>query len=137
MYSLPFTKSRKAPKQDTLARENDSLKANLRALRVERDFWVEQARTLQNHLQTVLRGQASILEQMANYAVDPDSVATAIEETARDLRKPLTSVEAVRALTATLTGAQGKYTAVNSGQDSASLAPNPSALSASHAGTEK
>lgn len=94
-------------------REAESLRAQLAAMKVERDFWVEQARTLQNHLQTVLRGQASILDQMARSAVGADDVHAAIAQMGQELRQPLTTVEATVALAAAARdGSQGAYTAV-------------------------
>ena len=93
------------------AREAESLRAQLAAMKVERDFWVEQARALQNHLQTVLRGQASILEQMARSAVGADDVHAAIAQMGQELRQPLTTVEATVALAAAARdGSQGTYT---------------------------
>ena len=97
-----------------LAAENARLRTRLLAMQVERDFWVEQARTTQNHLQTVLRGQATILEQMARGAVCESDVHTAIADMGSQLRAPLTTVEATMALTAAAReGSQGQYTAVN------------------------
>ncbi|MDR0457840.1 MAG: hypothetical protein LBH10_02240 [Burkholderiaceae bacterium] len=69
---LPFVRSRRAParpKSNPAAEEVARLRVQLAAMKVERDFWVEQARALQNHLQTVMHGQAAILEQMAHCAV--------------------------------------------------------------------
>lgn len=114
--SLPFVRTkaqRVAAEKASKSSEADQLRVQLAAMKVERDFWVEQARTLQNHLQTVLRGQATILEQMAHSAVGADDVHSAIAQMGQELRQPLTTVEATMALaTAARDGSQGKYTAV-------------------------
>lgn len=102
-----------APARPEKMTEAEALKLKLHAMHMERDFWVEQARTLQNHLQTVLRGQAAIMEQMARSAVAPDDVVAAVDRLALELRKPLTTVEATVALAAVARGgSQGVYTAV-------------------------
>lgn len=91
------------------------LRLELAALKVERDFWVEQARNLQNHLQTVMRGQAAMLEQMGRGPIHESDVHAAIQQVAQELREPLTTVEAIAALTAgQRSGTQGAYTAVQS-----------------------
>lgn len=90
------------------------LEAQLHALKVERDFWVEQARTLQNQLQTVMRGQAAMLEQMANTSMTSDDVQALCGQIAHELRQPLTTVEASAALAAAARGgSQGRYTPVS------------------------
>ena len=56
------------PKKRTLAdaeRDIEVLRAKLAVVEQEREFWTEQARNFQNHLQVVMRGQAAMLEQMA------------------------------------------------------------------------
>lgn len=117
---LPFVRSAKQrrvaekPKQVDLKEENARLRVQLSAMQVERDFWSEQARALQNHLQTVMRGQADILAQMARSAVCPDDVHAAVAAMGAELRRPLTTVEATMALAAAARdGTQGRYTAVN------------------------
>ncbi len=103
------------PKPLSLTEENTQLRTRLMAMQVERDFWSEQARTIQNHLQTVLRSQATILDQMARSAVREDDVHAAIADMGQQLRQPLTTVEATMALAAAARdSSQGKYTAVNS-----------------------
>lgn len=98
----------------SLDEENAQLRTRLMAMQVERDFWSEQARAIQNHLQTVLRGQATILDQMARSAVCEGAVHAAIEDMGQKLRQPLTTVEATMALAAAARdGTQGQYTAVN------------------------
>lgn len=95
--------------------EAPKLRLELAALKVERDFWVEQARNLQNHLQTVMRGQAAMLEQMGRGPIHESDVHAAIQQVAQELREPLTTVEAIAALTAGQRhGTQGAYTAVQS-----------------------
>ena len=90
------------------------LRLEIAALKVERDFWVEQARNLQNHLQTVMRGQAAMLEQMARGGIQESEVLQSIAQVQQELRQPLTSVEAVAALTASIRpGTQGTYTQVH------------------------
>ena len=131
-YDFPFvrtTKERKrqekaasapveqAPQPLDLAADNAQLRTRLMAMQVERDFWSEQARTIQNHLQTVLRGQASILEQMSRSAVCEGEVHAAIADMSTQLRQPLTTVEATMALAAAARdGSQGNYTTVNAAQ---------------------
>lgn len=91
--------------------EAEQLRLQLAAMKIERDFWVEQSRTLQNHLQTVLRGQAAILEQIGRSAVGADDVHHAIAQMGAELRQPLTTVEATVALaSAAREGSQGAYT---------------------------
>lgn len=93
------------------------LRLELAALKMERDFWVEQARNLQNHLQTVMRGQAAMLEQMARGGIQESEVMQSIAQVQQELRQPLTSVEAVAALAASIRpGTQGAYTPVHSGE---------------------
>ena len=92
----------------------EHLQVKLSAMQQERDFWCEQARVLQNQLQSVFRGQAAILEQMAHNAVMPDDVHAAIADMGAQLRSPLTTVDATVALAAAARkGSQGTYTAVS------------------------
>lgn len=131
-HDFPFVRTAKERKQQEkaasavakpvaqppdLAAENAQLRTRLMAMQVERDFWSEQARTFQNHLQTVLRSQASILEQMSRSAVCEGEVHAAIADMSTQLRQPLTTVEATMALAAAARDStQGNYTAVNAGQ---------------------
>ncbi|RRD41613.1 hypothetical protein EII18_08360 [Comamonadaceae bacterium OH3737_COT-264] len=90
--------------------------AKLMSMQMERDFWVEQARSLQNHLATVMRGQSQMLEQMARSSMTSDDVRGCCERIAQELRQPLTTVEATMALAAVVReGSQGRYTPVNGG----------------------
>ena len=125
---FPFVRSAKErraaakPKAADLEAEIAQLRIKLSAMQVERDFWVEQSRTLQNHLQTVMRGQASIMEQLARSAVCEDDVQAAIAGMAQQLRQPLTTVEATMALASSAReGSQGQYTAVNASSRRAAI----------------
>ena len=81
----------------------------------ECEFWTDQARNLQNHLQTVMRGQANMLEQMARSSMTADDVQACVEKVACELRQPLTQIEATKALVSSVRkDTQGAYTAVNS-----------------------
>ena len=101
-------------RKSAIERQMDVVNAQNQQLKVERDFWVEQCRVLQNQLQTVMRGQGVLLEQMARSTVLPDDVHAAIAEMGQQLRQPLTTVAAVEALAASCRdGTQGQYTAVN------------------------
>ena len=101
-------------RKSAIERQMDVVNAQNQQLKVERDFWAEQCRVLQNQLQTVMRGQGVLLEQMARSTVLPDDVHAAIAEMGQQLRQPLTTVAAVEALAASCRhGTQGQYTAVN------------------------
>lgn len=81
--------------------------------RIERDFFVEQARALQNQVQVWQRMYSDLLAQVQRGLTD-DGVQSAISETRAALEEPVVGIEAVRALTAELSGnAQGHYTAMN------------------------
>ena len=108
-----FMGKTKKPTVQEMQRQIEVRDAQLAHLKVERDFWVEQSRALQNQLQTVLRSQAGLFEQMARSTVMPDDVHAAITDMASQLRQPLTTVEAVAALASSAReGTQGGYTAV-------------------------
>ena len=104
------------PKKRTLAdaeRDIEVLRAKLAVVEQEREFWTEQARNYQNHLQTVMRGQASMLEQMARTTMTADDVQQCVAQVSAELRQPLTSIEATKALVSSVReGTQGAYTAV-------------------------
>lgn len=77
----------------------------------ERDFWVEQCRTLQNMLQTVQQQHSAALEQVARQTGTPDDLRALLSSTNAALCEPVVGVEAVRALTASLSpNCQGSYT---------------------------
>lgn len=102
------------PKKRTLAdaeRDIERLKAQLLIVEQEREFWTEQARNLQNHLQTVMRGQAAMLEQMARTSMTADDVQQCVAQVSHELRQPLTSIEATKAVISSVRdGTQGAYT---------------------------
>ena len=98
-----------------LEREVERKKAELAIKSQECEFWTEQARSLQNHLQVVMRGQASMLEQMARSAMTADDVQACVDQVACELRQPLTQIEATKALVSSVReDTQGTYTAVRS-----------------------
>lgn len=102
------------PKKRTLAaaeRDIERLKAQLLVVEQEREFWTEQARNYQNHLQTVMRGQAAMLEQMARTSMTADDVQQCVVKVSHELRQPLTSIEATKAVISSVReGTQGAYT---------------------------
>ena len=108
----------KNPKKRTLAdaeRDIERLKAQLIVSKQECEFWTDQARNLQNHLQAVMRGQASMLEQMARSSMTAADVQQCVDQVACELRQPLTQIEATKALVSSVRkDTQGEYTAVNS-----------------------
>ena len=106
------------PKKRTLAdaeRDIQRLLAKIAVVEQEREFWSEQARALQNHLQTVMRGQAAMLDQMARTTMTADDVQQCVAQVSAELRQPLTSIEATKAVISSVReGTQGAYTPVNS-----------------------
>ena len=104
------------PKKRTLAdaeRDIQRLLAKIAVVEQEREFWSEQARALQNHLQTVMRGQAAMLDQMARTTMTADDVQQCVAQVSHELRQPLTSIEATKAVISSVReGTQGAYTAV-------------------------
>ena len=104
------------PKKRTLAdaeRDIQRLLAKIAVVEQEREFWSEQARALQNHLQTVMRGQAAMLDQMARTSMTAEDVQQCVAQVSAELRQPLTSIEATKALVSSVReGTQGAYTAV-------------------------
>ena len=97
-----------------LRNENASLKFKQQALLIERDFWVEQGRNLQNNLQTWQRMYSSMFDQLGRGVVTDQSIADNLAMASEHLQQPLTSVEAIRALTAFMdTATQGGYTPLN------------------------
>ena len=104
------------PKKRTLAdaeRDIERLTAQLMVSKQECEFWTEQARSLQNHLQVVMRGQASMLEQMVRSTMTSDDVQQCVAQVSAELRQPLTSIEATKAVISSVReGTQGAYTAV-------------------------
>lgn len=94
-----------------LEREVERKKAELAIKGQECEFWTEQARNFQNHLQTVMRGQAAMLEQMARTSMTADDVQQCVAQVSHELRQPLTSIEATKAVISSVRdGTQGAYT---------------------------
>lgn len=102
------------PKKRTLAdaeRDIERLKAQLAVKSQECEFWTEQARNYQNHLQVVMRGQAAMLEHMARTTMTADDVQQCVAQISHELRQPLTSIEATNAaISSVREGTQGAYT---------------------------
>lgn len=112
------------PTISELGYENAQLKKKLaiseakqKAVLVERDFWVEQGRSLQNQLQTSQRMYADLFDQLGRGVVTEDSLAENLALASQELRQPLTTVEAIRALTSSMEEAsQGVYTMRHAGK---------------------
>lgn len=117
------------PTISELGYENGQLKKKLeiseakqKALLVERDFWVEQGRSLQNQLQTSQRMYADLFDQLGRGVVTEDSLAENLALASQELRQPLTTVEAIRALTSSMEEAsQGAYTMRHAGEPMGSI----------------
>lgn len=117
------------PTISELGYENAQLKKKLaiseakqKALLVERDFWVEQGRSLQNQLQTSQRMYADLFDQLGRGVVTEDSLAKNLALASQELRQPLTTVEAIRALTSSMEEAsQGAYTMRHAGEPIGSI----------------
>ena len=96
-----------------LEREIERKKAELAIKGQECEFWTEQARNYQNHLQVVMRGQAAMLDQMARSTMTAEDVQQCVAQVSAELRQPLTQIEATKALVSSVReGTQGAYTAV-------------------------
>ena len=107
---MSFLKQKKRTLADA-ERDIEMLRAKLAVVEQEREFWTEQARNFQNHLQTVMRGQASMLEQMARTSMTADDVQQCVAQVSHELRQPLTSIEATKAVISSVReGTQGAYT---------------------------
>lgn len=92
--------------------------AKLAMVTAERDFWCEQARLLQNQLQTVMRTQAGIMEQLAASTVAPEDLQNSLNLVVEQMRQPLTVIAATEAAIAlSKEGTQGRYTAARSQSD--------------------
>ena len=89
-------------------------KAKQKALLIERDFWVEQGRNLQNSLQTSQRMYADLFDQLGRGVVTNESISDNLAMASDHLHQPLTSVEAIRGLTASMhESTQGEYSVRN------------------------
>jgi hypothetical protein len=94
--------------------------AKQQALLVEREFWVEQGRNVQNALQTSQRMYADLYDQLGRGVVTDESIKDNLALASEQLCQPLTTVEAIRALTSTMDKAtQGQYTASHGLKDAA------------------
>lgn len=90
------------------------LEAKYRALLIERDFWVEQGRNLQNQLSSFQRMYAGLFDQLGRGVVTEESIADNLALASEQLRAPLTNIEATRALIAMQDPAtQGAYTSAH------------------------
>ena len=99
---------------ERLEREIERQKAQLAVKGQECEFWTEQARNYQNHLQVVMRGQAAMLEQMARTTMTADDVQQCVAQVSHELRQPLTQIEATKAIISSVReNTQGAYTPVN------------------------
>ena len=97
-----------------LKKELAASKAKQQALLIERDFWVEQGRNLQNSLQTSQRMYADLFDQLGRGVVTDSSIADNLAMASEHLHQPLTSVEATRGLTASMhESTQGEYSLRN------------------------
>lgn len=111
----------KIPTITELARANANLEKQLsiseakqKALLIERDFWVEQGRNLQNSLQTSQRMYADLFDQLGRGVVTNESISDNLAMASAHLHQPLTSVEAIRGLTASMhESTQGEYSVRN------------------------
>lgn len=89
-------------------------KAKQQALLIERDFWVEQGRNLQNSLQTSQRMYADLFDQLGRGVVTNESISDNLALASAHLHQPLASVEAIRGLTASMhESTQGEYSVRN------------------------
>lgn len=92
----------------------DISEAKQKALLIERDFWVEQGRNLQNSLQTSQRMYADLFDQLGRGVVTNESINDNLALASAHLHQPLTSVEAIRGLTASMhESTQGEYSVRN------------------------
>ncbi len=106
--------------QELLEHENQRLRNRIQvlenkqaALLIERDFWVEQGRNLQNNLQTWQKLYSNMYDQLGRGVVTDQDIKENLALASEQLRQPLTTVEAVRGLTASMDAAtQGRYTSV-------------------------
>ena len=97
-----------------LKKELAAAKAKQQALLIERDFWVEQGRNLQNSLQTSQRMYADLFDQLGRGVVTDHSISDNLAMASDHLHQPLTSVEAIRGLTASMhESTQGEYSLRN------------------------
>ena len=87
------------------------LHAKNQALLIERDFWVEQGRRLQNALQSTQAMYADLFDQLGRGVVTEQSLKDNLALASAELRTPIASVEATRAMVAMVDPrTQGAYT---------------------------
>lgn len=128
MFGL-IGKSKKAYKAaaEAIGLKLDEKDREIERLRIERDFWVEQGRSLQNQVQTWQRLYAGLLQHIERGGCD-ESLKAELENMREELSRPVVGVEAVRALTAMMQGGtQGEYTAVSGGRGTAPTLPGKAA----------
>jgi len=107
-------KSDSTPEVNQLKIDLAKAQAREKALLVEREFWVEQGRMLQNQLQTWQAMYAALFDQLGRGVVTDQDIQNNLALAAQELRQPVAAVEAVRAMTAMLKqDTQGQYTGVH------------------------
>ena len=99
---------------EVLQRRVAQLEAKQAALLIERDFWVEQGRSLQNNLQNWQGMYSRLYDQLGRGVVTTEDIKENLAQASAQLRQPLATVEAIRAMTASMDKAtQGDYTSLN------------------------
>lgn len=96
-----------------LKRDCVKLDAKNKALLIERSFWVQQGRELQNQLQTWQSMYADMFDQLGRGVVTETTIADNLAMATEELRQPIAAIEAVNAAFALLKeNTQGAYTSV-------------------------
>lgn len=131
-----FNSSKKKVSELDLARaeveksriEMAKMQGRVNSMQIERDFWVEQGRSLQNQVQQWQRMYSGLFDQLGKGVVTDQSIADNLAMAAEELRQPITTVEAIRALTASMQeSTQGKYTSVSQRSSDQQIASESSA----------
>lgn len=87
------------------------LEAKIEAMKIERNFWVEQGKMLQNQLQTWQKMYADLYDQLGRGVVTDSTLKENLAMASDALREPLTSVAAIEALVSSQKpDTQGSYT---------------------------
>lgn len=87
-----------------------------KALVIERTFWVEQGRALQNQLQAWQKMHADLFEQLGKGVVTEQTLERNLALASSELRQPIAVVESVNAAFAMLKeNTQGRYTSISRG----------------------
>lgn len=87
-----------------------------KALVIERTFWVEQGRALQNQLQVWQKMHADLFEQLGKGVVTEQTLESNLALASSELRQPIAVVESVNAAFAMLKkNTQGCYTSISRG----------------------